>query len=280
MDLARYEPTLFENGRHTGGPHGYVAYFPSPIPRDVEISQGVYRLALEAEVALAELNGVRRLLPNPHLLAHPFLRREAVSSTRIEGTQASLTDLFEAEATNTAPSDDVQEVVNYVNAFHHGVERSHSLPLSIRLIREMHAIILAGARGQERHPGELRTSQNWIGTGGATLAAPLLYLSPYLEAHRQAYYDALQGVRERGDLETWLQLILEGIRVQSIDAATRAQELLALREHYRAIFAARNSSSVIATIDLAFQSPVLNAAMVEHALGVSTDSNCCAEQAR
>lgn len=159
--------------------------------------------------------------------------------------------------------------MNYVNAFHHGVERSHSLPLSIRLIREMHAIILAGARGQERHPGELRTSQNWIGTGGATLAAPLLYLSPYLEAHRQAYYDALQGVRERGDLETWLQLILEGIRVQSIDAATRAQELLALREHYRAIFAARNSSSVIATIDLAFQSPVLNAAMVEHALGVS-----------
>lgn len=340
MDLDRYQPTQFGRGRRTSGAHGYAAFFPAPIPREIEISQRSFLLALEAEVALAELNGVGRLLPNPHLLANPFLRREAVSSTRIEGTQASLTDLFEAEAANTAPNDDVQEVVNYVNAFHHGVERSRSLPLSIRLIREMHEIILSGARGHERHPGELRTSQNWIGTGGATLetavfvpppptelgpllddfeqylhdspmipptvqaaimhyqfetlhpfldgngrlgrllivfflmqrgrlASPLLYLSPYLEARREQYYDALQGVRERGDLDSWLLLILEGIRVQSIDAATRAGELLALRERYRALFSSGNSSSAIAAIDLAFESPVLTAAVVERALSVS-----------
>ncbi len=136
VDLDRYEITRFGQTFHTGGPHGYVAYIPEPVPLDLEILKEVLLLATEAEAALAELNGVGRLLPNTHLLANPFLRREALSSTRIEGRQASLVDLFAAEAIDQAYRDDISEVVNYVDAFEHGIRRLRDLPLSIRLAGE------------------------------------------------------------------------------------------------------------------------------------------------
>jgi Fic family protein len=124
----------------------------------------------EADRALGTLNGVGETLPNPHLLIVPFTRREAVLSSKIEGTQASLTDLFQFEAgRETAVPGDVREVANYVRAMEYGLERLSDLPLSTRLIRELHERLLVGVRGEHYTPGEFRTSQNWIGTPGCTL---------------------------------------------------------------------------------------------------------------
>ncbi|MDQ3435399.1 MAG: Fic family protein [Actinomycetota bacterium] len=169
MDAAHYAGTEFGLARRTAGPHGYIAYFPRPIPRSVPISpENLLRVA-DAEAALGRLAGAGRLLPHPQLLVGPYLRREAVASTRIEGTQASLVEVFDAEASDQPLGPDVEEVVNYVRAMEIGLQRLHTLPVSTRLIREMHAVILAGVRGRERQPGELRTTQNWIGPVGATI---------------------------------------------------------------------------------------------------------------
>lgn len=126
------------------------------------------RLA-DAEASLGRLAGAGRLLPNPQLLVGPYLRREAVASTRIEGTEASLADVFNAEANDQPLGPDVEEVVNYVRAMEAGLKRLETLPVSTGLIREMHQVILAGVRGRERQPGQVRTSQNWIGAAGATI---------------------------------------------------------------------------------------------------------------
>lgn len=113
------------------------------------------------------------MLPNPHLLLTPFARREAVASSRIEGTQASLSDLFEAEAGVVAPTLDVREVSNYVTALELGLARLPELPLSTRLLREMHEVLLSGVRGHERTPGDVRTTQNWIGSSDNTLSGAI-----------------------------------------------------------------------------------------------------------
>lgn len=169
MDETRYADTTFGRAQRTRGPHGYVAYFPRPIPRSLPISDMNVILLSDAEAALGRLAGAGRLLPEPQLLVGPYLRREAVASTRIEGTRASLDDVFDAEAGDRPLDADVEEVINYIEAMQTGLERLADLPLSARLIREMHAIILAGVRGRERQPGELRSTQNWIGSPGDTI---------------------------------------------------------------------------------------------------------------
>jgi Fic family protein len=116
MDLDRYADTEFGSARSTGGTHAYVAYFPKPIPRQLQISESNLMRLADAEAALGRLAGAGRLLPAPHLLVSPYLRREAVASTRIEGTQASLADVFDAEASDQPLGADVEEVVNCVMA--------------------------------------------------------------------------------------------------------------------------------------------------------------------
>jgi Fic family protein len=123
-------------------------------------------LLSEADAALGRLAGAGRLLPEPHLLILPYMTREAISSSRIEGTQASLSDVFEAAAGGVA-SEDVAEVQNYVRALQHGLRRQADLPLSLRLLRECHEVLLTGVRGQGKTPGEFRRSQNWIGSPDA-----------------------------------------------------------------------------------------------------------------
>jgi Fic family protein len=169
VEQDRYLDTAFGQVRSTGGAHGYLAYFPKAIPRTVAISEASLLQLADAESALGRLAGAGRLLPAPHLLVRPYLRREAVASTRIEGTQASLVEVFDAEAGDQPYGADVEEVVNYVIAMEQGLARLIELPVSVRLIREMHAVILDGVRGRDRQPGELRSSQNWIGPPGATI---------------------------------------------------------------------------------------------------------------
>jgi Fic family protein len=169
VELDDYESTPFGEARRTMGRHGYVAYYPAPIPRAVELPIATIRLLADAEAALGTLSGVGQLVPNPHLLIRPYLLREALASTRIEGTQASLFDILEFEATGDTPNADVEEVLNYIDALEWGLTETGRLPLSVRLIREIHSRLLAGVRGRERMPGEFRTSQNWVGGAGSTI---------------------------------------------------------------------------------------------------------------
>ena len=148
----------------------YWAFIPNPLPPSI-IYKDLINLLSEADRLLGELSGTGRTLLNPYLLIGPYTRREAVSSSRIEGTEASLSDLFYFEAAETEKPkvSDVKEVKNYVKAMEAGIKRLKDLPISVRLIREIHKILMQGVRGEQAEPGELRKSQNWIGRQGCTL---------------------------------------------------------------------------------------------------------------
>lgn len=169
MDPERYASTPFGKARRTPGRHGCVAYFAAPIPRTLELPPSTVRTLADAEGALGQLAAVGRLVPNPDLLIRPYLLREALSSTRIEGTQATMAEVFETDAAGETPNADVEEVVNYVAAMQWGLEQLDELPLSTRFLCEMHGRLMAGVRGRELAPGKLRTSQNWIGAPGSTI---------------------------------------------------------------------------------------------------------------
>ena len=161
-------------GRYFPQPGGYHAFVPAPLPPDppVQLAGDLQKLLSEADRALGRLDGSIQTLPNPDLFVLMYVRREAVLSSQIEGTQSSLQDLLAAEAQVLDPDRprDVSEVVNYVRAMHYGLDRLADLPVSIRLIREIHEKLLEGVRGSDLTPGELRCSQNWIGANRCTLA--------------------------------------------------------------------------------------------------------------
>jgi Fic family protein len=161
-------------GTYQPQPEGYRAFMPAPLPPTppVSITGDLQRLLSEADRALGRLDGSVQTLPNPDLFVYMYVRKEAVLSSQIEGTQSSLQDLLAAEAQvlDEHRPRDVDEVVNYVRAMKHGLARLADLPVSVRLIREIHAELLRGVRGSRLTPGELRRSQNWIGPPGSTLA--------------------------------------------------------------------------------------------------------------
>lgn len=293
------------SGRVVHHPTGYHAFIPTLPPLDLPLGSDLVLALSRADAALGELSGLGRQLPNPHLLIDPLVRREAVLSSRIEGTQATLTDVFLNEAGQAdqaaAGPDDVQEVLNYVSALEHGLSLLAALPLSLRLMNEMHAKLMTGVRGQFAIPGEFRRSQNWIGPAGSTpatapyvppppdelpallsawekfihthnvlpdlvqcalihehfeaihpyldgngrigrllitlflverdrLSQPLLYLSDYIERHRQDYYRLLLRVRTHGDTAAWVRFFLTGVEETARDAVRRVRRLIALRE--------------------------------------------------
>ncbi|MBK7234197.1 MAG: Fic family protein [Sterolibacteriaceae bacterium] len=160
------------SGRLMPSPQGFLAFVPHPLPPKLEFDMGLALALSKADAALSELSGLGSQLPNPHLLIAPYSRREAVLSSRIEGTRASLSDLLidEIEDSQAKPEnrDDIDEVRNYVRALEHGMQRLPELPLSLRLIREIHAQLMSGVRGDKATPGEFRRSQNLIGPAGST----------------------------------------------------------------------------------------------------------------
>jgi Fic family protein len=151
------------------GPSGYSAFHPRPLPPDppIEIDAGLQGLLDQANQALGRLDGVTLLLPDPDQFLYSYVRKEAVLSSQIEGTQSSLSDLllFEADVAPGVPLADAEETSNYIAAMNHGLERIQSgeLPLCNRLLREAHGVLLRSGRGAERSPGEFRREQNWIG---------------------------------------------------------------------------------------------------------------------
>ena len=296
-------------GRYVMQPTGYRAFMPTPLPPDppLALDAKLTELLSRADRALGRLDGSVLTLPNPDLFVFMYVRKEAVLSSQIEGTQSSLQDLLAAEAKllELELPKDVDEVVNYVEAMNHGLSRLGKLPVSVRLIREIHAKLMKGVRGGKLDPGELRKSQNWIGPAGSTLNTatfvppphhavpealgnlekflhaddglpplvkialahvqfetihpfldgngrvgrllitflltessvlhkPVLYLSHYFKAHRQAYYDHLMAVRTHGAWEDWLRFFLRGVLEVATEAAETARRILAMREQHRA----------------------------------------------
>lgn len=166
------------DSRHRAGRYlrqlaGYRAFVPAPLPPEppVDLSGELLHRLSAANIALGRLDGSIQTLPDPDLFVFMYVRKEAVLSSQIEGTQSSLQDLLNAEAHIFSPNrpGDVGEVVNYVAAMNHGLERLRELPLSIRLIREIHRRLLEGGRGSNLQPGELRNTQNWIGPENCTI---------------------------------------------------------------------------------------------------------------
>jgi Fic family protein len=155
-------------------PAGFRAFIPEPLPPDppLKMDAEIIRLLSDADRALGRLDGIAHILPNPDLFVAMYVKQEAVLSSQIEGTQATLDDVLQFEAGTTAGEQpkDVDEVVNYVAAMNYGLLRLQDLPLSLRLIREIHAQLLQGVRGYDKQPGEFRTSQNWLGPREAPLS--------------------------------------------------------------------------------------------------------------
>jgi Fic family protein len=322
----------------TPGAHGFYTFVPAALPRRFSLGDQTVLLLSEADRTLGRLAGAGRLLPNPHLLVRPYVAREALASSRIEGTQASLSDVFDATALGDETGQ-VREVTNYIRALERGLTELARLPISMRLLCSIHEELLRGVRGQERLPGEVRRSPNWIGSpdnrpetaifvpppvdemhraltdwerfihedvpipplvkcallhyqfetihpfldGNGRLGRllivfymveqdllpdPLLYISAYFEAHRSDYYDRLQAVRERGEIEEWTQFFLRAVAVQAVDAIRRAERLADLREQYRQA-AARTRSRAGEVVDLVFENPVLTTNFVAHRLDVT-----------
>jgi Fic family protein len=153
-------------GHFVKQPQGYLAFIPAKLPPAPPLNMlKLTKLLSEADIALGRLDGSTSTLPNPELFVAMYVRREAVLSSQIEGTQASLADLLEAEAETDEMREapDIEEVVNYVRAINYGLERLKTLPLSLRLICEIHEILLQGVRGEDKQPGEFRRRQVWIG---------------------------------------------------------------------------------------------------------------------
>lgn len=188
MKASDFSPGIW--GRIAGIAGGYEAFVPRRLPPPLAPTWALSSALSRAERALAELSGAARSLPNARLLTAPFLHQEAVLSSRIEGTQASLSDLFFFEAaptqsrTGTGAPEDVREVANYVTALEYGLARLETLPVSLRLLRELHERLLDGVGGAALTPGAFRKRQNWIGPLGSRLEDAVFVPPPVREMER------------------------------------------------------------------------------------------------
>jgi Fic family protein len=189
-------------GRYVKQRTGYAAFIPAPLPPDppLVLDGPLQALLSRADQAVGRLDGVIQTVPNPDFFVYMYVRREAVLSSQIEGTQSTLEDLLAAEL-EPQPSwrplpRDVEEVVNYVRAMNYGLARLSDLPLSLRLITEIHGELLTGVRGSHRRPGEFRESQNWIGPENATLSEAT-FVPPPVHEMKLALHDFERFLHDR-----------------------------------------------------------------------------------
>ena len=320
-------------------PGGYWAFVPNPLPPVVAWSTELVTQLAKAERSLSALAEKSTDFASPHMLVQPFIRREAVLSSRIEGTLTSYDELYRFETDRRLGGEDALEVANYAHALEYGIDRLETLPLSLRLIRETHSELFHGLDRQPVAPGEFRQSQNWIGPPGSTVKSapyvpppldnmlaglnsleryihgpddlpvlariglihyqfeaihpfldgngrigrllialllvlwdllphPWLYLSGYFDANRQAYYERLLRVSERGDWEAWLILFLEAVGRQSDEAAAALDRLEALREHYVTMLRdERAASRLMLVVDFLFGRPMATVRQIEGGIG-------------
>ena len=161
---------MHRSGQSILQPTGYRAFIPAPLPPSLQFNDALNQSLSDANIALGRLDTMGFLLPDVDYIIAMYVRKEALLSSQIEGTQASLGDIFEYESQVPINNlKDVEEVVDYIKALNYGLKRIEEFPMSIRLIKEIHQILLSNARGKEKTPGEFRRSQNWIGPAGSTL---------------------------------------------------------------------------------------------------------------
>jgi Fic family protein len=172
------------SGYFTQQLEGFKAFIPKPLPPDPPIAMDSELISVlsEADRSLGRLDGITETLPNPDLFVAMYVKKEAVLSSQIEGTQASLIDVLEVEDEHEEKKEkNVAEVVNYVRALNFGLERLRELPLCLRLLNEIHNILMEGVRGSEKNPGEFRRSQNWLGPAGSTITTATFVPPPVHE---------------------------------------------------------------------------------------------------
>lgn len=184
------------SGEFIKQPGGYKAFIPKPLPPDppIKLEGTLQHLLSEAYMSIARLDGMAYTLPNPELLITMYIKKEALLSSQIEGTQASLEDIFEFESGDKIKNiNDVKEVINYIKVLNYGMDRIKGFPMSLRLIKEIHAILLKGMRGENKTPGEFKKSQNWLGPQGYSLTEATFVPTPPHET-----------VKALGELELYL----------------------------------------------------------------------------
>lgn len=319
-------------------PHPY--YLPASIPRELALEPETIASVARASTALGRLSGFALLVNDPELLLGPSMAQEALASSRIEGTEASLSEVLSSANENLPIEDDnLREVANYLKAATQGIALLEKWPVTQRFLCALHKTLLTGARGEEKFPGELRHSPVWIGSTNArpetakfgppldtelgpllddwerfvnqpstmppvlraalmhyqfetihpfldgngrigrlligfqlmnedVLPAPVLHISGYFEAHRPEYYARLQAVRERGEIEEWVQFFCAAVEDSATRSSTRIRTLLELRERYRQ--EARNErSSLPVLIDTIFRNPVITVAVIMDAAEIT-----------
>jgi Fic family protein len=197
---------------------GYEAFIPKPLPPHppLRFDLGLIGLFGEAEKELGRLDEVARTIPEPEFFVSMFVRREAVLSSQIEGTQSTLEDLLAEELDHLEDRDsDVLDIVNYVEAMNHGLKRLEELPVSLRLIREIHAKLLQDGRGSDAAPGSFRVTQNWIGPAGA---APkrATFVPPPVAEMKQALYDFELFLHDDASYPTLIQVGLAHAQFETI----------------------------------------------------------------
>ena len=342
-------------GRIIRGMSGYDAFVPAPLPPDLSWTPSLAASLSRADAILGELSGLGRLLPEPQLLIRPFLQREAVLSSRIEGTRASLEDVLreEPDEDSTDPRDvDVLEIRNYVRAMDLGLAEMKRRPIiGLNLVLDLHRQLMSGIpgeRGQNASPGRFRTTQNWSGGRRSTpetaqyvppppenvldcltawerfvneppilpelivcalmheqfeaihpfndgngrvgrllvtlflvsrgrLSQPLLYLSEFVEANRQDYYDGLQRVRTNGNWTGWLLFFLEGVLETGRRALEQMIRLIEFREEARARFI--SAPRLAALVDPLLSNPYMTVSRATQIIGRSEPTSRAALQA-
>jgi Fic family protein len=232
-------------GRTVTHATGYAAFVPKPLPPDPPLAFDgeMIRLLSEADLALGALSGVASLLPNPDLFVAMYVRKEAVLSSQIEGIQCTLDDVLVQENSEAVgegvSSKAIGEVVNYVQAMNHGIARLPDLPLSLRMIREIHQVLLDGVRGTHKDPGEFRRSQNWIGPQGCTLTTAT-FVPPSVPDMETALSDLEKFLHDRTAVPLTIQCALVHLQFETIhpflDGNGRVGRLLiALLMHERSV---------------------------------------------
>jgi Fic family protein len=204
-------------GRIITTPEGHSAFVPDPLPPAMLLGSLPVKLVEEASRALGELVGVGRRLPNPHMLIRPFLRQEAILSSRIEGTHTTPKELLLFEISpNVSPSTpDVREVSNYVKALEYGLAGLNELPVCLRLIRELHAKLLKGVRGADRRPGEFRSIQNYISQPGRQIQ-DARFVPPPPQEMKRALEDLEIYIHTADDLPSLVRIALVHYQFEAI----------------------------------------------------------------
>jgi len=197
-------------------PEGFWCFVPAPLPPSLPPTWSLTKQLSEADRAVAELAGVGGMLPNPHLLIGPFLRREAVLSSRIEGTMATVQQLALFEVAGVQQTYDESEVQNYVRALELGLELLKELPISLRLIRRVHERLLAGVRGADKQPGEFRTRQNMIASWRGQSPSDALFVPPPVRQMETALHDLEQYLHTESDMPLLIRLALIHYQFEAI----------------------------------------------------------------